>query len=240
MVNDRILTLLNEIAILFPVFLLIFAVKGFVQAFVAKFMGDKTAQEYGFLTLNPLAHIDLLGLIVVLIVYFVVGTIFTEPLPSNTFFIILVTFGARMIIPIPMDDHNFKHRTLGGICTALSGAMGNFLLAIGCILSIKTLLFFHIPKYALISLIGILTKTIDLCVLFGILNLIPIPPFDNGQILHYILPTSKQNIITWLEEYSFIIFLIIFFVPGISDSFFAILSLLSMAVKKILFSILIS
>lgn len=239
MVSSKIFALLNEIAILFPVFLLVFSFKGFIQALAAKSMGDRTAQECGFLTLNPLAHIDLWGFAVVLVVYFFIGIIFNDPLPRNTFFIILITFGARMRIPIPVDDRNFKRHTLGGVLTSLSGSVANFLLAALCILIIKIFLLTHLPKYALISLMEILTTTVDISVLFGLLNLIPMPPFDNGQILHYILPTSKQHIVSWLEEYSFIIFLIIFFAPGISDSFFAILSLLSLAIKQILFGLLV-
>lgn len=239
MISSRILALLNQVAILFPVFLVIFTFKGFIQALTAKLMGDRTAEQDGFLTINPLAHLDMLGLMIVLFGYLIIGVVFSDPLPRNIFFIILVTFGARMIIPVPVDDRNFKNFKRGGIITSLSGSFGNFILAIAAVLLLKCLFFFSMPNYILISLMGILTTTLDIAILFGILNLIPLPPFDGGRLLKYVVPQSQQHIVTWLEEYSLFIFLIIFFAPGISDGFFAILSAASITLKKLLLGFLL-
>lgn len=239
MMSSRILALLNQVAILFPVFLVIFTFKGFIQALTAKLMGDKTAEHDGFLTLNPLAHIDLIGLSIVLFGYFIIGIIFTEPLPRNIFFIILVTFGARMIIPVTIDDRNFKRFRLGGIVTSLSGSLGNFVLAIVSILLLKALFFLPLPNYIVLSIMGILTTTMDIALLFGVINLIPIPPFDGGRLLRYILPQSQQHIVAWLEEYSLFIFLILFFAPFVNDAFFAMLSGICIAFKQLFLGFLL-
>ncbi len=239
MISSRILATLNQIAILFPVFLVIFTFRGFIQALTAKLMGDPTAEEEGFLSLNPITHVDLAGLTTVLFGYFLIGIIFPDPLPRNIFFIILITFGARMITPVPVDDRNFKRFKLGGIITSLSGSIGNFLLAIMATLLLKSLFLIGLPNYALISLMGIVTTTLDIAILFGVLNLIPLPPFDGGRILRYVVPPSKQHVVSCLEDYSLFIFLFIFFAPGVSDVFFAMLSMVSIALKKILLSTLI-
>ncbi len=239
MFSTRVFALINQIAIWFPVFLIIFTFKGFFQALVAKLMGDDTAEKDGFLTLNPLAHIDLLGLFIVLFGYFVINLIFADPLPSNFFFIILVTFGARMIIPVPIDERNFKNFTWGGIVTSLSGSIGNFILALITAILLKCLFFLSLPNYALISLVGIFATMLDIAIIFGLLNLIPLAPFDGGKILHYIVPQSYQYVVSWLEEYSLFIFLVIFFAPGISDVFFAMLSMASASIKGFLLGFLL-
>lgn len=238
MISSRVLAILNEIAILFPVFLIIFSFRGFTQALIAKLMGDRTAQQDGFLSLNPLAHMDLFGLCTVLFVYFLIGALFPNPLPSTAFLVVLLLFGARMIIPVPTDERNFKNLKLGGVLTSISGGISNLLLALVIVIIIKALFLFVLPQYVLVSIMGVLTTTLEITILFGLLNLIPLPPFDAGKIWRYILPYSKQYIINWLEEYSLFIFLILFLVPGISDSFFAILSLMSLAIKKFLFGLL--
>ncbi len=239
MMSPRILALLNQIAILFPVLLVVFTFKGFIQALTAKYMGDDTAEQDGFLTLNPLAHIDLFGLSIVLFGYLIIGFVFTDQLPSNMFFVILVTFGARMIIPVPVEDRNFKNFKLGGIITSLSGSIGNFILAIIAILLFKCLGLFSMPNYILISTMEVITKMLDITILFGILNLIPLPPFDGGRILRYIIPESHQHIVAWLEEYSLFIFLFLFVAPGISDGFFAMLSVASISIKRLLVTFLL-
>ena len=56
MMQQEFLSLLSDIAILFPVFILVFTFRGFFKALVAKLMGDDTPRQEGFLTLNPIAH----------------------------------------------------------------------------------------------------------------------------------------------------------------------------------------
>jgi Zn-dependent protease len=238
MVSCKFLVLLNDITILFFVFLFVFTFKGFFQAIITKLMGDSTAQDEGFLTLNPLSHVDILGLFAVLSVYLIVGLIFSETLPREMLFILLVTFGARMIIPIPINDSNFRHYVWGGIVTSLSGAIGNFLLALCAMIITRLLMVMPLPAYALISFLGIIKTLVNIAVIFGLLDLVPLPPFDGGRLLRYVLPYSKQYIVLWLEEYSFFILLILFFAPGISDLFFGTLSVASGYIKSFMFSVI--
>jgi len=237
MASNRILSLLSDVALLFPVFLLVFTFKGFFQALSAKLMGDDTAQQDGFLTLNPLAHIDIFGLTTTILVFFFVGGLLGDSLPRAILFILLITFGARWTVPVTIDDRNFKHYKLGGIITALSGSFGNFVLAAVAIACMKILLAFSLPKYAASTLFELLRTLIDLSIIFGVLDLIPLPPFDGGRVLRYALPESKQHIVAWLEEYSLFIVLVVFFLPGVSDLFFGCISSMSSLIKRGLFKL---
>ena len=235
--STKILALLSDIALLFPVFLLVFTFKGFFQALAARIMGDDTAQQEGFLTLNPIAHIDVVGLTTTIIVFFFIGGLFGEALPRAVLFILLIIFGARWTIPVPIDDRNFKDYRVGGIVTALSGSIGNFVLATIAIGLMKILLAVSLPQYASSTLFEIVRALIDLSILFGVLDLIPLPPFDGGRILKYALPDSMQHIVAWLEEYALFIVLIVFFLPGISDIFFGGISMASAIIKRGLFKL---
>lgn len=234
MMNQKIISLLSEIALLLPVILIVFTFTGFIQALAAKLMGDKTAERQGFLSLNPLVHIDLLGLTIILIGYFFIGLLFSDPIPAGMFFIMLISFGAQMITPIPLEEKNFKNIRLGGIVVSLSGSIGNFILAIITTLCIKGLPISKLPIYIFVSLMGILSETRDLSILFGLLSLIPLPPFAGGKVLRYILPPTRRNIVTWLEERSFFILLILFFLPGVREVFLGTLGF----AKKLLLSLI--
>ena len=235
---DYILSLLNEVAVLFPTFLLVFTFRGFFQALIAKLMGDDTAQRDGFLTLNPLAHVDLIGLTVVLFVIFLINNLFTKILPRGMLLLLLIAVGARWTIPIPIDDNNFKWYKLGGIISSLAGSLGNFFLAFFMLILIRFFAFDNLPKYILLTLVDFFKAVIDISIFFGILDLIPLPPFDGGRILKYMLPYNKRYIVDWLKEYSLFIILILFFMPGISDIFWGGINLLHVGIKKQMFRIL--
>ncbi len=242
MVSHDFFAMLNKLAIFFPVFLLVFTWRGFVKAFVAKLMGDDTAQEDGFLTLNPLAHVDILGLTIILFALFFLGWMLSETLPRGMLVLMLLAFGIRWTIPISINDSNFKHYRLGGILTSLSGSLGNFVLAFFMILLGK-ILATHVfletsARYVSVTIFELLRAVIDIAVWFGVIDLIPIPPFDGGRALRYLLPHSQQHIVDWLEEYSLFIILILFFVPFISDFFWGALHMFNLYVKALMIKLL--
>lgn len=236
--QNNTLSLLNDIFILFFVFLTLFSFKGFVQALIAKLMGDETGKNSGFLSLNPLAHIDIFGLVTVLFVYFVIASLFSESIPRGILFIILVAFGAHMIRPVPIEENNFRHHKLGGVLTALAGPIANFVLAMLAILGLRLFISAQPPQYMFLSIFGVLHSIISISVIFGVIDLIPIPPFDGGKALRYILPSSLQGGLDWLEEYSFIILIVLFFAPVISDGFFGFISAISQIIKQLMFGLL--
>ncbi len=228
------LSLLQELVILFPAFVLVFTARGFFKTLTANLMGDDTAKRSGFLTFNPLVHIDLFGLLIVLFVLFFLGGIFFGALPRAFLFILLILAGARWAIPVPIEEQNFRNYKLGVILTTLAGSVGNFFVALIFLYILSYFPFALFPQYVFISLIEIFNAIIDMSIFFGVLNLIPIPPFDGGRLLQFILPVFLHNVISWLEEYSLYILLALFFLPGVSNIFFKFLYILSMLIKQFL------
>lgn len=218
--TNQLLAMANEIAVLLPVLISIFTWRGFVQAAIANLAGDDTPKRYGFLTLNPIAHINLFGMLTVILVFFVLGGIFYNAIPRAVLFIFLIIMGVRWTIPVPFDDRAFKKHRLGNIAMALAGSIGNILLAFVTIPLLKLVHWLQLASYVTATFDEIFKTIINIALFFGVIDLIPLPPFDGGRVLRYILPQSAQGIVDWLEQYALFIFFLIFFMPGVSDFFF--------------------
>ena len=238
MISHQFFSLVHKIAINFPVFLLVFTWRGFFKALIAKLMGDDTAQREGFLTLNPLVHNDILGLTITLVIFFFLGWILSATVPPGMLVLLLLAFGVRWTIPVPVDDRNFTSYRIGGVLTALAGPFGNLFLACLTLLLAKLFIVDGLPRYAFVTLVEFLKSIIDVAIWFFILDLIPLPPFDGGQALKYLVPNSKKYIMDWLEEYSIYIIFLLFFLPYVSDIFWETLHLFNMVIKKFLFGLL--
>lgn len=202
------------------------------HAYVANKLGDPTARLLGRVTLNPTAHIDPIGTVII-------------PL------VILVISGFRFVFgwakPTPINPLNFKNPRQDSALTALAGPASNFLLAaiIGIITrllplssldksvlassviggNIPNLLdLFSINLAAFIFVILLLTMVLNL--ILGIFNLIPVPPLDGYKVLLGIVPKDLALRLAVLESYGPIILIIflLFFIRVFSPIIFAILS----------------
>lgn len=234
MMNDNMMRLLGELAILFPAFLAVFTIRGFFSALVARWFGDDTAYQEGFLTLNPTAHVHIFGLSIMLLIVFLLGGLFGGGFTRSMLYMMLIILGVRWSYHAPFDARKFRNMKLGVIMTVLAGSLGCFLLVYVSLCIIKYVPFASMSLGASKTLMSIVGATISLASYFGILTLLPFPPFYGGQILQYILPYSKQWIVEWLEEYSLFILLALFVVPFVSDVFFGFISLLSSGIVLLL------
>ncbi len=169
--------------------LIAFTVHEWAHAITALAFGDDTAKKEGRLSVNPLVHVDLIGLLMVVIV----GFGWAKPTPVNRF--------------------KLKKRRLGSIVVSLAGPISNLLLA-----------FFAVGIFSyLTSGLGIgeinsiwsifLTIFIQLNLVLFVFNLIPFPPLDGYQVLVEFLPNRLRAKIQPLEQYAFLIFLIIALTP---------------------------
>ena len=153
----------------------------FAHAWTSRYFGDPTPELLGRVTLNPLAHLDLMG----------------------TIFLLLVGFGWGK--PVPFNPNNFKNPKRDTVLTAISGPLMNLVLAIifsipfriGTLVGID---FFSTAFGQLFSLI------IQINIILGIFNLIPIPPLDGSKILYLFVP---RNTIMFLERYGITILFIL-------------------------------
>lgn len=180
-----------------PALLFCLSVHEFAHAYTAYKLGDRTQKAMGRLTLNPFSHIDIAG------------------------FMCIALFGFGWGKPVMIDDRNFKNKAAGNALTAFAGPCSNIIMAILFTIILKILLITGVILPTINSVVGsiilnMLILTIQFNVVFAIFNLIPIPPFDGSRILYFFLPAKGREYMYKIEQYSFIIVLVIL-VTGIGS-----------------------
>jgi Zn-dependent protease len=161
----------------------------FSHAWVAYKLGDPTAERMGRLTINPLVHIDPVGLI----------------------FIIIMTmsgWGIGWMKPVPVNPFNFRNPRQGNMLVALAGPVSNIIQVAFFIILIKLLP----PTFLTSNPIGnLLVIFLELNVLLAVFNLLPVPPLDGGHIVEGLLPESMIEGWEKFSRYGFIILIVLLF-----------------------------
>ena len=173
-----------------PALLFCLSVHEFAHAYTAYKLGDRTQKAMGRLTLNPFSHIDIAG------------------------FICIALFGFGWGKPVMIDDRNFKNKAAGNALTAFAGPCSNIIMAILFTIILKILLITGVILPTINSVVGsiilnMLILTIQFNVVFAIFNLIPIPPFDGSRILYFFLPVKGREYMYKIEQYSFILVILV-------------------------------
>jgi len=154
------------------------------HAWMADRLGDPTARLSGRLTLNPLAHID----------------------PFGTLMLLFFRFGWGK--PVPIDPYNLKDPRRDAGLISLSGPAANLILATILAIILRFALNYSITQL----LITLLIPIIALNVSWAIFNLLPIHPLDGGKVLVGFLPQEQsQKVEEILEEYQLIFLMLIVF-----------------------------
>jgi Zn-dependent protease len=236
MFHNQTLLVLKDVFLLFPAFIFVFTFKGFFNALMITLVGDRTAKEQGFLTFNPLVHVNVVGIVTLMCLYLFVYNLFPTGYSRYYLFTLIILFGLHWSHDVEYDENNFKWPTFGGVLVSFSSSFGCFLLGFVFTVLLTRIRYLSFPKNVLISIAELLNGVVDLALWFGVLDLIPIPPFDAGKIWRFILSYNNLYIIDWLEEYSFYIVMVLFLFPGISDIFFMMISFLT-TLLKLMFSL---
>ena len=162
---------------------------------VAYRLGDNTAKDAGRLTLNPIKHLDIIGLLM------------------------MVVAGFGWAKPVPVNMNNFKNPKWGMAVTALAGPVSNIFL------SIVFLFIFGLLYVSLLNsggageiVLQMVYATAKLSCALAVFNLIPIPPLDGSKILFSLLPEKQYYSLMRYERYGMIILLAII-ITGTLTSF---------------------
>lgn len=162
-----------------------------MHGLAALYFGDSTAQRAGRLTLNPIPHIDPIGSIL---------------LP-----LLLTISGSGFIIgwakPVPVNPLNFRDIKLGEIVVSLAGVLSNFTIAV------LAAILFHLLGSTDDLLSNILLYAVNINLLLGIFNLLPIPPLDGSKIVMSLLPLNFAMQFRQLERYGLLIIFLLWFIP---------------------------
>ena len=215
---------LNPVQILasIPAIMIVFSIFGYAEAKVATWFGDPTPRLAGRLTLSPMAHLDLIG----------------------TICIILVGFGWAK--PVGVNPSYYKDTKKGMALTAAAGPLANLIMAFAALLIYAILhvlcikLGFGTSVLNGVATFAQLFAIRNLC--FMVFNIIPIPPLDGAKVLGMFLPNKAYYTMLRYERYSMLLIMVLSLTgvlngiigTGVNFFFNGIINLLNSAINLIL------
>jgi len=164
------------------------------HGWVANRLGDPTAAQMGRLTLNPIAHIDVVGTLLVPAMLIVLGG---------------PVFGWAK--PVPVNFNNLRNPRRDMIRVSVAGPGTNLLLALVSLLALKLILLSapgtqgSLSAYVLLPLAYMLQASASINVVLAVFNAFPIPPLDGSKVLMGFLPEEMAMQLARLEPYGFVI-----------------------------------
>lgn len=167
--------------------------------------GDDTARLLGRVTLNPVAHTDPIGTLLIPIVSFIFS--------SSGAFLPLIGWGK----PTPVNPLRWRNKDLANVMVSLAGILANIFIASIAFVIVKVILMNGGPNVVLPESVKepiwlFLTDLLMMNISLAVFNLLPFPPLDGSKVLETFLPASMQPILEVLEQYGYIILMILIYV----------------------------
>ena len=177
------------------------------HAWMSNRFGDDTARLLGRITLNPTAHIDPIGTLLIPIVGFVLGNI-GGPVAR----IPLIGWGK----PTPVNPLRWRNKDLANVMVSAAGIIANLIIAICAFIILKVMLmtdaFSSIPQSMREPVFLLLSFFLTMNVSLAIFNLLPFPPLDGSKILETFLPASARPMLEMMEQFGFVILMILIYI----------------------------
>ncbi len=174
----------------------------FAHGYVAYRLGDDTASSMGRLSLNPIAHLDFFGSVL----------------------LVLVGFGWAK--PVPINPAKIGKGKLGKFLVSVAGIVSNIAMAIFTIFALKFLLTFGISE--LNFLVKFLAFLIYINLALFIFNLLPIAPLDGYRMFEAFAPKAFDRVAPFMEQWGFFILIALVFLTNIIGLLiFAVLNIFS-------------
>jgi len=202
---------IGDLIFYFIAFILSLSVHESAHALTSYWFGDDTARLQGRISLNPMAHIDPIGTILIPLMGF-----------------LSVTQGLPPMIgwakPVETNPLRWRNKDLANISVSAAGPISNFLLALATFIGMKALILsgmayrgYSQPFTVIQPMLGqpewmmpvctFLSLMLLLNVALAVFNLIPIPPLDGSHVLETLLPDSLKEVYDQIRPYSWIILL---------------------------------
>jgi Zn-dependent protease len=183
------------------------------HGYVAYLLGDPTAKSRGRLTLNPLAHMDPIGSVLVPLVLVIVRSPYL--------------FGWAK--PVPINPNYFRDPFKGLFYVAIAGPITNLFLALSAaglghlvLVGLSDSLLFgrgSFTAFVVQIAFGLLGFFVIVNVVLAVFNMLPIPPLDGSRVLTYFLPPAGRKAMMALEQYGFLLLLALVLLGGLSGLF---------------------
>ena len=179
------------IELIFSIAVLVFSVVAHEvsHGYAALFLGDRTAQRAGRLTMNPINHLDPVGSVLV---------------PAITFLSAGFVFGWAK--PVPYNPYNLRDQKWGDAKVALAGPAANLLIAL-----VFGFMLRFAGDLASLPVFMLMQKIVLVNIVLAVFNLFPIPPLDGSKVLYSFLPSRLRYIEEYLERYALVFMLVFVF-----------------------------
>lgn len=184
---DSLISRFSEALYILPIYFISLTLHEFSHGFVAYKLGDPTAKDMGRLSLNPFRHVDIVGLIMM----------------------VLIGFGWAK--PVPVNPLYFRNPRKGMMFTALAGPVSNFALAfvtsfMAMFAGYAYSFTFSEPLYYVYHFFMLMAF---INIGLAIFNLIPVHPLDGSRVLGYFLPNSVNDFFVRYGNYIYIAFFVL-------------------------------
>jgi Zn-dependent protease len=205
--------LVGQLIIYIVVLLLAISAHEAAHAWMSHKFGDDTAYLLGRVTLNPVAHTDPIGTLLIPIVGFI-GSV------GMGVFVPLIGWGK----PTPVNPLRWRNKDLANIMVSLAGIMANLLLALIGFVAFKVCLHTGMIGLGTVGQFGTLEEPVSVLLdrvlmmnlSLAVFNLLPVPPLDGSKILYSILPASAEPTLEAMERFSYIILIGLMYLGVIS------------------------